>query len=223
LAGAGLLACVLAVALHAPTSASITIAGEIAETAPVASFETFLDRVMGAESAGRSDAKNPRSTALGAFQFIKSTFLEVARRHFPADVAGLSEDQILQLRTDKDFSRRAAAAFSRDNIGQLKQRGLDPTFAHLRLAFLLGAGDAGRLIQAEPQARVAQILAAPVIKANPFMARMTAADLLAKGARDVDHDRTNMMVVERPEPRVRPVAHIRPASEPKGRRLTTAR
>ena len=222
LAGAGLLGCALAVIVHAPTSASITIASEIAETAPAASFETFLDRLMGAESAGRSDAKNPRSTALGTFQFIKSTFLEVTRRHFSEEVANLNDDQLLQLRTDRDFSRRAAAAFSRDNIGNLKQKGIEPTFAHLRLAFLLGAGDAVRLIQAEPQTHVVQVLSASVIRANPFMARMTVADLLAKSAQDVERNRADI-VVGRPEPHTRPLAHARPVGEPKNRRAAMAR
>jgi hypothetical protein len=135
-------------------------------------------------------------------------------------VANPGEDQILQLRTDRDFSRRAAAAFCRDNIGNLKQQGFEPTFAHLRLAFLLGAGDAVRLIQAEPQTRVVQILAGPVIRANPFMVRMTAADLLAKSVRDVERDRADM-AVPRPEPRTRPLVQARPASE--SRRFAMAR
>ena len=61
------------------------------------------------------------------------------------------EDRILELRTDREFARRAAAAFCRDNIGHLKAQGLDPTFADLRLAFLLGASDAARVLKAESQ------------------------------------------------------------------------
>jgi hypothetical protein len=223
LAGAGLLGCVLAVATSAPSWGNITIATEIVESAPAASFETFLDHLMGAESTGRKDAKNPRSTALGAFQFIKSTFLEVTRRHFPAEVAGLKDDEILALRTDPQFSRRAAAAFSRDNIGHLKRQGLDPTFAHLRLAFLLGAADAVRLIQAEPQTKVVQILSAAAIKANPFMAQMTAADLLAKGVRDVERDRAAVLVQKSPEARSRPGAYVRPIGGPNARQFAAAR
>jgi hypothetical protein len=144
------------------SSSALSVAREIAETAPAANFEAFLDRLMSAESGGQTHAKNPRSSALGTFQFIKSTFLEVARRHFPAEVEGLSENEILELRTDREFARRAAAAFCRDNIGQLKAHGLEPcrqgviqiscsTFADLRLAFLLGAGDAARILKAEAQ------------------------------------------------------------------------
>jgi hypothetical protein len=188
-----------------PSSAqhSITIAGEVAERATDASFQTFLDRLMGAESAGIDHAKNPRSTAVGPFQFIKATFLDVTRRHFPTEVAGLTDAQILRRRTERDFARRAAEAFSRDNIGHLKRQGLEPTFAQLRLAFLLGAGDAIRVVQAEPQTAVVRILSSSVIKANPFMARMSASELLAKSERDVDpaQDETVAMGAPQLQPR----------------------
>jgi hypothetical protein len=163
---------------------------------------------MAAESGGRSDAKNPRSTALGAYQFIKSTFLEIVRRHFPGEVAGLSEEQILRLRTDADFSRRAAAAFCRESIAYLKAQGLEPTFAHLRLAYLLGPGDAARVMQASAQTPVGKVLSASVIRANPFMRRMSVADLIAKSERDVTHDRKEL-VAEAPQPRSRPSPQAR--------------
>ena len=144
---------------------------------------------MGAESGGQTQAKNPRSSALGTFQFLKSTFLETARRHFPAEVSGLVDDKILELRTDREFARRAAAAFCRDNIGHLKAQGVEPTFADLRLAFLLGASDAVRVLKAEPQTPAVQLLSPAVIKANPFMLSMSAADLRSKSIRDVERDR----------------------------------
>jgi hypothetical protein len=222
LAGAGLLAWVAAVALGGPSTANTAIASEIAESAAASSFALFLDRLMGAESAGLTHAKNPRSTALGPFQFIKSTFLDVARRHFPTEVADLSDEQLLERRTDRAFSRRAAEAFSRDNIGRLKQQGLQATFAQLRLAFLLGAADAARLVQADPQTPVVRLLSAPVIKANPFMARMTAADLLAKSVRDIEIDRTATMVIERPEARARPMGR-RQVSSAKVRTVVVGR
>ena len=115
MAAAVLLACALIAASISTASASAAVAGEIAETAPIESFETFLDRLMGAESRGQTQAKNPRSSALGTFQFLKSTFLEIARRHFPAEVSGLVDDKILELRTDRDFARRAAAFTASSN------------------------------------------------------------------------------------------------------------
>ena len=187
LVSAGVLAFMLsggaAATTEAPQAASPgTI---VAASASDSAFETFLDRLMRAESNGRNDAANPRSTALGPFQFIKATFLEVMRRHFPADVAHLGESDVLALRTDRGFARRAAAAFSRDNLAYLSDRGLQPTFGHLRLAFLLGPSAAARVLQAEPAKPVHQVLDASVIVANPFMRGMSAGDLIARATRDV--------------------------------------
>jgi hypothetical protein len=156
--------------------------------APEAAFEIFLDRLMRVESNGRDDAANPRSTALGPFQFIKSTFIEVARRHFASEVAILDDEALLALRTRRDFARRAASAFSRENLAFLTEQGLNPTFGHLRLAFLVGPTGAARLMQAAPDTPVADVLGNAVIAANPFMKGMSAADLIARTARDVGSD-----------------------------------
>ncbi len=211
MAAAVVLACVFLAATHSTVSANAAVAQEIAASAPVASFEMFLNRLMGAESGGQAHAKNPRSSALGTFQFIKSTFLEIARRHFAREVEGFVEDKILALRTDPDFARRAAAAFCRDNIGHLQAQGLQPTFADLRLAFLLGPSDAARVLKAEPQTPAVQLLSPAVIKANPFMLRMTVTDLRAKSIRDVEGDRQKM-IANGPQPRQRPSARMRPAA-----------
>ena len=211
MAAAVLLACVLLAANNSTVSANAPVAQEIAATASAASFETFLDRLMGAESGGQVQAKNPRSSALGTFQFIKSTFLEIARRHFSKEVEGFVEDKILELRTDPEFARRAAAAFCRDNIGHLQAQGLEPTFADLRLAFLLGPSDAARVLKAEPETPAVQLLSPSVIKANPFMLRMTVTDLRAKSVRDVERDRQGLIAIA-PQPRRRPIARVRPTA-----------
>ncbi|MEO0792367.1 MAG: hypothetical protein AAFY27_07475 [Pseudomonadota bacterium] len=156
------------------------------KTKPSMTMAIFLDRLMLAESSGVDTAKNPRSTATGSFQFIESTWLDVMRRHFPARIAKLSRPQILALRTDRETARKAAEAFTRDNAAILASDGHAPTFPNLRLAFLLGAGAASRVLAMEPNAPVAPVLGRTVVRANPFLARMTALDLLAKAARDLD-------------------------------------
>ncbi len=117
---------------------------------PASDISLFFDRLMLAESGGRNTAANPRSSALGPFQFIRSTFAEVARRNFTAEVAALSDEKLLELRTDRAFSRRAAEAFTAENAAFLKQQGHPATFTNLRLAFLLGAPGAARVLQAPP-------------------------------------------------------------------------
>jgi hypothetical protein len=153
--------------------------------APLDRLESFLDRLMHAESGGRDDAANPRSTALGPFQFIKSTFLTIARSHFAEEVAGLSDEQILALRSNRPFARRAAAAYTRDNLAYLVSRGLRPGLSGLRLAFLVGPAAAAQVLEARPNAPLSTVLTATAIRANPFMLGMRAADLIAKAARDV--------------------------------------
>jgi len=152
---------------------------------PQMTMAIFLDRLMQAESGGRDHAKNPRSTAFGPYQFINSTFIDVARRHFPKEVEKLDDAQLLALRTNREFSRRAAEAFTRDNASYLAAAGLTPTFPHLRLAFLLGAGDAIKVLKSPPDAPLTQLLSPTVIKANPFMARLTARTIIVRAASDI--------------------------------------
>src|SRR5262245_53236520 len=171
-------------------------------------FETFLDRLMRAESDGRDDAANSRSTALGPFQLIKSTFVEVARRHFASEVAHLEDEAVLVLRTNRDFARRAARVFSKNNLEFMIEQGLNPTFGHLRLAFLVGPTAAVKLLQATPTTPLAEVLALAVITANPFMKGMSAGDLIARAGRDVadDADRAVLRAVARSTARARPAA-----------------
>jgi hypothetical protein len=147
--------------------------------------ERFLDKLMMAESGGRLDARNPRSTATGPFQFIESTFIDVIRRHFAQDVVGLTDPQILTLRTDPVFARRAAEAFSRDNAAALVGDGVPATFPNLRLAFLLGPTAAIRVLRAPPDSPLGPLVGLPVIVANPFMAGLSASELSARAARDL--------------------------------------
>ena len=48
----------------------------------------YLYRPAHGRGIRRTQPKNPRSSALGPFQFIKSTFLELTRRHFPQRLPG---------------------------------------------------------------------------------------------------------------------------------------
>ncbi len=158
-----------------------------APTPPAAmTMATFLDRLMMAELSGRDDARNPLSTAVGPYQFIESTWLDLARRIFAVETQAMTPAQVLALRTDRGFARRAAEAYTKDNAASLKAAGFDATFPHLRLAFLLGPQGAVRVLQAAPETRVTLLLGPAVARANPFMYGMTAAGLAARAARDLD-------------------------------------
>jgi hypothetical protein len=198
-----------------PEFESRPIEARAVATASNVVFDTFLDRLMQVESGGRDTAANPRSTALGPFQFIKSTFLELVRRHFALETDLLTEDEILELRVSRRFARRAAALYSRENLASLSGHGLIPTFGHLRLAFLVGPAAAVRLIKATPDTPAAEVLGGAVIKANPFMSNLSAAGLIARAERDISDDR-NRLITSAPPPRERIVD---PRPEPRRPRV----
>lgn len=145
----------------------------------------FLDRLMIAESGGNNQARNPKSTAVGPFQFIEGTWIAVMRQHFAKETEGLAQDKLLALRTDRSMARRAAEAFTKDNAAFLTANGVAATYTNLRLAFLVGAAGAVRVLKAKPEERAVALLGPGVGRANPFMYGLTAAGLIARSARDL--------------------------------------
>lgn len=167
-----------------PTAAAAaTVSGQ-----PEMTLDIFLDRLMQSESGGRVTARNPLSTAVGPYQFIASTWLQIARTSFATETAELKPNQVLDLRTDMDFARRAAKIYTEANAAHLVANGQQATFANLRLAHLVGPGGAVRVLAAKADAPVAALLGVTVIGANPFMRVMTAEDLIARAARDIAVD-----------------------------------
>jgi hypothetical protein len=148
-------------------------------------MEEFLDRLMVAESGGRLRSKNPRSTALGPFQFIESTFLFVVSKHFPSEVAGLTRRQVLARRTNMAFSRRAARAYVHDLMSALASKGLPTSPANVRIAFLVGPSAAIRLLETPPDQPLEAVLSADAIAANPFMSGASIAELVQRAAIEV--------------------------------------
>lgn len=154
--------------------------------APVTALDSFLDRLMLAESGGRDYIRNPRSTAYGAFQFLDQTFLALVQRHFPVETAALTPAQILALRADRAFARRVAAAFTTENARALMAAGLAPNWPNLRLAFFAGPSGAVKVLKSPANASVAILLGPAAVKANPFLSGMTAEGLIAWSARTID-------------------------------------
>ena len=211
-AGAALLALAMSASLFPPALAQSKAGDPKAAAPPAGAGELtmwqYLDRLMMAESGGRLDARNRRSTAVGPYQFIESTFIEVARRHFPAETAQLPLPQLLALRTDLAFSRRAAEAHTKDTAAILASQDIAPSWQHLRLAFIVGPGGATRLLKASPDAPLTGLLTPAALIANPFMAGMTVRALLAKASRDVSVAPSSVAGVD-PGPAGQPGARAR--------------
>jgi len=137
----------------------------------------LADAIIGVESAGDPNARNPRSSAGGLGQFIDSTWLATIRKHRPDLLAGRTPAQVLQLKFDPAISREMTGAYASDNQGYLKSRGIDASPGNSYLAHFAGPQGAAAL-HANPQAPAAATLGSRVIAANPFLQGKTGADVI---------------------------------------------
>jgi hypothetical protein len=144
---------------------------------------SLIDQIIGVESGGNANAKNPRSSATGAGQFISATWIDMLSRHRPDLVQGKSQEEILALRNDPQLSREMTAAYAADNGEILAKAGLPVTNTTQYLAHFAGPQGAVKVLGADPDASVESILGAGAVKANPFLQGMTVADLQAWAGR----------------------------------------
>src|SRR5581483_10327855 len=150
------------------------------------------DSIVNAESGGNPTAQNPNSSAAGPGQFIDSTWLATVKQHAPDIAAGKSDADLLALKNDPQIAsqpqnialnRQMTAAYATDNQAYLAKNGLPVTPATTYLAHFAGPGGAAKVLQADPNAPVSDILGADAVKANPFLRGMTAQQMQAWAAR----------------------------------------
>lgn len=144
---------------------------------------SLIDKIISVESGGNAKARNPNSSAVGAGQFLESTWLNELARHRP-DITG-SREELLALRNNPALSKEMTAAYASDNAGVLTKAGLPATDGTLYLSHFAGPQGALGILRADPNAPVSGILAPAAVKANPFLNGMTAADLRAWADRKV--------------------------------------
>ena len=142
---------------------------------------SLIDSIIGAESGGNADARNPNSSASGLGQFLDATWLSMMAKHRP-DIQGTPE-QLLALKNDPALSREMTAAYAADNGKILTGAGYEASPGNTYLAHFAGPQGAVKVLSADPNASVSDILGAAAVKANPFLQGMTAADLQAWAAR----------------------------------------
>ena len=139
----------------------------------------LVARIVTVESAGRADAANPLSTALGLGQFIEGTWLRMMRTYRPDLAAKMSRTELLALRTNPDLSREMIANLARENEAYLRANGQDVTAGRLYLAHFLGAEGAVLALRSDPARLVSEAMDPGVVRANPFLRGRTMGDLIA--------------------------------------------
>jgi tape measure domain-containing protein len=150
------------------------VPGMIATGVKALAGSSFVDKVVGQESGGVADAKNPNSSATGLGQFIKSTWMEFLKDVYPAIAAG-PRQEALELRKDESMSREAIGWLAGKNAEQLAAAGKMVNDANLYLAHLLGPQGAIKTLSAHPDQLLSGVLDQGTMSANGFLQGKTVA------------------------------------------------
>jgi hypothetical protein len=141
--------------------------------------DVVTNKIIGVESGGNANAKNPNSSASGVGQFLDSTWVSMIRQHRPDIAAGKSAAQIIALKGDAALGREMTKAYTQDNAEFLTNRGLATTPGNLYLAHFLGPQGAVEVLKADRNAPIASVVGGDVVRANPFLSGKTVADTIA--------------------------------------------
>jgi hypothetical protein len=149
--------------------------------------EAVVERIIVVESGGDSNARNKRSSATGAGQFLDETWLEMIRTYRRDLVGGRSETEILELRRDPALTRAIMTRLVEQNAAMLKKRGLPVTPGTLYLTHFAGPAGALAVLSVSENADAASLMASAdatgrttrekLVNANPFLRELTVGDL----------------------------------------------
>ena len=149
--------------------------------------KSVVERIIAAESGGDSNAKNKRSTATGAGQFLDETWLEMIRAYRRDLLEGRSEKEILELRRDPELTRAIMTRLVEQNAAMLKKRGLPVTPGTLYLTHFAGPAGAVAVLSVSENTDAASLMASAdatgrttrekLVNANPFLKELTVGDL----------------------------------------------
>lgn len=149
--------------------------------------EALVERMIIAESNGDPNARNKRSSATGAAQFLNDTWLEAVRRHRRDLIQGRSDKEVLDLRRDAELAREITARLVEEYAAMLNKRGLPITPGSLYLAHFAGPAGAVALLSGAETVDAASLMAAAdvtgrttrekLVNANPFLKVMTVGDI----------------------------------------------
>ncbi len=152
-----------------------------------AAVKAVVERILIVESNGDPNAKNRRSSATGAGQFLDGTWLETIRMHRPDLVKGRNEKQLLELRRELELSREIATRLVERNAAMLSKRGLSVTPGTLYLTYFAGPAGAIAILSGAEDLDAAALMASAdasgrttrekLVTANPFLGTLTVGDL----------------------------------------------
>lgn len=157
-------------------------AGDVGPTAPVRLAEggtesRFIEKTARAESGAAGDnARSATSSASGRFGFTDGTWLAYYKRRF--GTGGLSDAAIVAKKRDGRLQTVLMQDLTEDNARFLRVLGEPVTEGNLYLTHFAGQGGARRIFEANPAARIENVVGESVVRANPFLRGKTAGWLI---------------------------------------------
>ena len=127
---------------------------------------SIAGKIIGVESGGDPNAKNPFSSATGSGQFINSTWLRLVKQYRPDLAADRSDREILELRSKFDLSFEMVDLYSQENARFLQAHFLPVTQGTVYLAHFLGPEGARQVLSAPQDTDISTILSSDVLSAN---------------------------------------------------------
>lgn len=138
----------------------------VAVLKPFVDQGSVVDRIINVESGGKATATNPKSSAVGAGQFISSTWLDLIKTARPDIAQGRDDKALLEMRTDPALSREMVKVLADRNAAYLKTRGLPTDSSAVYLAHFLGPQGAAAVLSADPSQPVSELVSKEAVKAN---------------------------------------------------------
>ena len=135
----------------------------------------LTSQMIRTESGGRANAANGLSSALGAGQFLRGTWLDMLAKYRP-DLMG-TPDELAALRKDPKLSAEMVEAYAAENAKRLVRAGHEATPGNVYLAHFAGPAGALKVLGADPAASARSILGDDAVTANPLLDKMTIGDL----------------------------------------------
>lgn len=143
-------------------------------------YENYL---VALESGGNPNARAGTSSATGLHQFTKDTWLDTIGRARPDWAEGMSEAELLDMRTDPAKSAEMERVLRAQNSAALEKAGAPLTRENLYAAHHFGAAGGVAFAKASPDTPIEEILDPAQIRANGYLSGMTKAEVEANWAR----------------------------------------
>jgi len=140
---------------------------------------TFADKVFQAESKGNPNAKSKTSSAYGAAQFTRGTWLNMVKKYDPITFNSMSKADVLGLRADTDYAKKMTNSLASENADHLAGKNVPVNDVSLYLSHFAGPSVTAKVMRARPSAPLSLFFTRDAINANPSVLRgKTVSDLI---------------------------------------------